>query len=76
MADAVIRQQLGREARRLKDVSLVWDEDAGQVVRVCDDAMVEPVDSWVEDDTSELDHFELTEAALAYVAAFERRRGA
>ena len=35
-----------------------------------------PVDSWVEDDTSELDHFELTEAALAYVAAFERRRGA
>ncbi len=74
ISDTVIRQQLGREARRLKDVALVWDEDAGQIVRVCDDAQAEPVDNWAADEPSELDRFELTEAALSYIAAFERRR--
>lgn len=76
MTDPVIREQLGREARRLKDVSVVWDEDAGQVVRVCDDADVEPADAWVAEEASEFDRFELTDAALAYIAAFERRRRA
>jgi hypothetical protein len=74
MSDAVIREQLGREARRLKDVSLVWDEDAAQVVRVCDEAQVEPADVFDED--GEFDRFELTEAAMAYIAAFEKRRRA
>ncbi len=76
MSDAVIRQQLGREARRLKDVSVVWDEEAGQVAHVCDDAATEPADVWADHESSELDRFELTEAALSYIAAFERRRRA
>ena len=75
MSDTVIRQQLGREARRLKDVSLVWDEDAAQIVRVCDEAQVEPADAWFDED-GEFDRFELTEAALSYIAAFEKRRRA
>ena len=66
---AAIRRRLGREAARLEEVSLVWDDDAGQIVRVCDDAECRGQVDWAE--PSEDDRFELTEAGLAYLASFE-----
>ena len=52
-------------------MSLVWDEDDGQIISVCDGAAPADADAWNE--PSELDRFELTEAALAYIADFEIR---
>jgi hypothetical protein len=74
MKDPVIKSMLGRETKRLQDISILWDEAEGEIVRVCDaatgtDAPLEPA---LEE--SELDTFELTEAALAYLAAFPKRR--
>jgi hypothetical protein len=69
-----VRRGLGKQADRLRQMSLVWDEDDGQIVQVCDGAEPEAVGGWNE--PSELDRFELTEAALAYVAAFESERRA
>ena len=66
-----VRRGLGKEADRLRQMSLVWDEDDGQIVQVCDGVEAEDAGGWNEG--SELDRFELTEAALAYVAEFERR---
>jgi hypothetical protein len=66
-----VRRGLGKQAGRLGQVSLVWDEDDGQIVSVCDGAEPADVGGWNE--PSELDRFELTEAALAYVANFESR---
>jgi hypothetical protein len=66
-----VRRGLGKEAERLRRMSLVWDEDDGQIVQVCDGAEIENIDGWSE--PSELDRFELTEAALAYIANFESR---
>lgn len=72
MKDPVIRAQLGRETRRLADISLIWDEDEGEIVRVHDAAASEPCelveDCWAQDS------FELTEAALAYIEAHKGRR--
>ena len=72
-SDPVIREALGREARRLKDVSVLWDEDAGEIVRVNDEAQVLDPADW-DEDISEEGRFELTEAALAYIAAYEKKR--
>jgi hypothetical protein len=66
----LVRRGLGRQADRLAQMSLVWDEEDGQVVSVCDAAEPAEAGSWNE--PSELDRFELTEAALAYIAEFER----
>ena len=66
-----VRRGLGKQAERLRQMSLVWDEDDGQIVQVCDGAPPEGVGGWNE--PSELDRFELTEAALAYIANFESR---
>jgi hypothetical protein len=66
---AAIRRRLGREAGRLEEVSLVWDDEAGQIIRVCDDAESSSQVDWAE--PSESDRFELTEAGLAYLASFE-----
>lgn len=67
---AAIRRRLGREARRLEEVSLVWDDEAGQIVQICDAADDDGHDYWTAGEPSELDRFELTEAGLAYVASF------
>ena len=67
---AAIRRRLGREARRLEEVSLVWDDEAGQIVQVCDAADGDGHDHWTAGEPSELDSFELTEAGLAYVESF------
>jgi hypothetical protein len=68
MRDPVIRRQLGREASRLSDVSILWDEDAAQMIRLYDDeAQLDEEADWGFDPDAELDTFELTDAALAYI---------
>ncbi|HEY3799179.1 MAG TPA: hypothetical protein VGL58_12570 [Caulobacteraceae bacterium] len=64
-----MRQLLGRETPRLKDISILWDDDEDEMIRVCDDAGAEAPEDVSDDDT-----FELTEAALAYIADFQARR--
>ena len=70
MADPVIRQPLGREAPRLGDVAVVWDEVEEEIFRVLDaaagDALAPLHPQAPEPDE---DRFELTPAALAYLAA-------
>jgi hypothetical protein len=74
MKDPAIRGILGREAQRLRDVSVLWDDMGGQVLRVYDDATPQDdPDAW-SGGTCEQDQFELTEAGLAYAARFEKRR--
>ena len=69
MTDPVIRQPLGREAARLGEISVIWDEREDQIFRIIDSghgrghlAVVEPppIDEPV---------FELTPAALEYLEA-------
>ena len=74
MKDPVIKARLGRETRRLQDISILWDEVEGEIVRVHDaaDAAETPLESFEE--LSEFDTFELTEAALAYIATHQARR--
>jgi hypothetical protein len=64
-----VRRGLGRQGARLSQVSLIWDEDDGQILQVCDGSEAADAGAWNQ--PSELDRFELTEAALAYVAQFE-----
>jgi hypothetical protein len=68
MEDPVIEGILGRETGRLADVSILWDDDEGAIVRILDDRADGKASAGVPDHRSELDTFELTEAALAYVA--------
>ena len=76
MKDPVIKSTLGRETKRLAQVSVLWDEEEGALIRVFDDAAEpEALDAFEpEDDPSELDTFELTEAALAYIARHKSRK--
>ena len=74
MKDPVIKEILGREAKRLADVSLLWDEEEGSIVSVMDDAAIDDAATQADQD-SEFDTFELTEAALEYVARHQGRRG-
>lgn len=73
MRDPVIKALLGREAKRLVDVSILWDDQQGEIIRVRDDAACEEAFSGIEDDACELDTFELTEAALAYISRFQAK---
>ena len=70
----LVRRGLGKQARLLGQMSLIWDEEDGQVVQVCDSGEAGGAVGWNE--PSELDRFELTEAALAYVAQFESEQRA
>lgn len=63
--DKVIRDLLGREAARLADVSIIWNEDEAQIYRVLDAAT--PL--WADEADAAEPQFELTEEALAYIAA-------
>ena len=71
--DPVIRRPLGREAVRLADVAIVWDDEQDQIVRV--------LDAWAGDywePTSSMEplgdaEVELTSDALAYVHASHGR---
>ena len=69
MTDPVIRQPLGREAARLSEISVIWDEREDQIFRIIDSAHgrghlavgeAPPIDEPV---------FVLTPAALAYLVA-------
>ena len=71
MADPVIASPLGREAPRLADVAVVWDEVEEEIFRVLDSAAgehLQPVGD-APPAAEEDDRFELTPAALAYLAA-------
>ncbi len=71
MKDAVIKEILGREAKRLADVSILWDEQEGEIIQVRDDAARANLSFEIEDERSELDMFELTDAGLAYVSRYQ-----
>ena len=73
MKDPVIKEILGREAKRLADVSILWDEQEGEIIRVRDDAAPDEPLFEIVVDSRELDTFELTEAALAYVSRFQKK---
>ena len=70
----LVRRGLGKQAAQLGRMALVWDEEDGRIVQVCDDGVAGGGAGWNE--PSELDRFELTEAALAYVAQFESEQRA
>lgn len=70
MKDPVIRKRLGREAPRLSSVSILWDEDAAQLVRLYDEGQPEDEPDWLMDPDLEHDTFELTAAALDYIARY------
>lgn len=62
MDDAVITQSLGREAARLADVSILWNDDESEIHAVLDAAIPSGVeDFWAEP------QFELTDLAMAYL---------
>jgi hypothetical protein len=73
IADPVISGPLGREAGRLHEVSVIWDEREDEIFRIVDDArgapltLVEP-DLAYDESAAEEGAFELTPAALAYIA--------
>ena len=78
-ADRVIKELLGREAGRLAEVAIVWDDHEDEILRIVDGAagadyaeMLEAADEGVPE--VEEFEFELTPAALAYIAAHERDR--
>jgi hypothetical protein len=75
MKDPVIKELLGRETRRLADVSVFWDEEEGEIIQVLD-AGATLAELAEADAASEFDTFELTELALDYVARHQRRRRA
>jgi hypothetical protein len=62
MNDAVITDLLGREAARLADVSILWNDHQSEIQCVLDAA----IPTGVEDMWSE-PQFELTDLALAYL---------
>ena len=72
-ADAVICEPLGREAPRLADVAVIWDDEQDQIVRVLDTARG---DTGVSDAGMQPlgeDRVELTADGLAYLAASQGR---
>jgi hypothetical protein len=62
MNDRVITDMLGREAARLADVSILWNDDQSEIHCVLDAA----IPTGVEDQWSE-PQFELTDLALSYL---------
>jgi hypothetical protein len=62
MDDEVITQRLGREAARLADVSILWNDGESEIHAVLDAAIRSGVeDFWTEP------QFELTDLAMAYL---------
>jgi hypothetical protein len=62
MNDRVITDMLGREAARLADVSILWNDDQSEIHCVLDAA----IPTGLEDQWSE-PQFELTDLALSYL---------
>jgi hypothetical protein len=68
--DPVLRAALGREARRLNDVSILWDDREDEIFRVFDARSDNAGPVRVPEDASDFDTepaFEITEAGLAYL---------
>ena len=82
-ADPVICEPLGREAPRLADVAVIWDDEQDQIVRVLDAARGEATrggaacgDAGVSEAGMKPfgeERVELTADALAYLAASQGR---
>jgi hypothetical protein len=68
-ADPVIRRQLGREAGRLGEISVIWDEREDQIFRIIAGAHGRGHLKVVEPPPIDEPVFELTPAALAYLEA-------
>ena len=73
IADPVISGPLGREAGRLFEVSIVWDEREDEIFRIVDEARGGGValvafEGAGDESAAEEGAFELTPAALAYLA--------
>ena len=70
MADPVITGPLGREAPRLADVAVIWDEVEDEIFRVLDAATGDALEAApAGPQAAEEPRIELTPAALAYLAA-------
>jgi hypothetical protein len=69
MADPAIRKPLGREAPRLGQVSVIWDEREDQIFRIIDAAYGAARLAAVEAPPIDEPVFDLTPAALAYLDA-------
>lgn len=69
MADPAIRRPLGREAPRLAEVSVIWDEREDQIFRILDSAHGRGRLAVVQAPSIDEPVFELTPAALAYLEA-------
>ncbi|QUD86902.1 hypothetical protein [Phenylobacterium montanum] len=75
IADPVISGPLGREAHRLFEVSVIWDEREDEIFRIVDDvragqpAMALADEPW-DESAAEEGAFELTPSALAYIARY------
>lgn len=78
IADPVICGPLGREAHRLFEVSVIWDEREDEIFRIIDEARgAEPpavLSADIDEAAAEDGAFELTPAALAYLARYADRR--
>ena len=72
-SDAVICEPLGREAGRLADVAVIWDDEQDQLVRVLDAARGDGVTSEAGMKPLGEERVELTADALAYLAASQGR---
>ncbi len=78
-ADPVIAELLGREAGRLAEIAVLWDDHEDEILRILDGAAGEDHAALLDDSAAESPQveefaFELTPAALAYIAAHERGR--
>jgi hypothetical protein len=69
LTDPVIRKALGREAARLADISVIWDEREDQIFRIIDSAPGRSHLAVVEAPPIDEPTFALTPAALAYLEA-------
>ena len=76
--DPVITELLGREAGRLAEVAILWDDVEDEILRILDGPAGDDHAALLEetDEAQEVEEFafDLTPAALAYIAAHERGR--
>jgi hypothetical protein len=71
-ADLDLRDALGKDAARLGDIAVIWDEKEDAIFRVLDGGP--PPLAAVTDDCEGEGEFALTPAALDYIAGSQSRR--
>lgn len=72
MADPVIAGPLGREAGRLAEVAVLWDDEEDEIVRVLDAARGDRLQALIHAVEEDEAAFELTPEAMAYLKAHGR----